>query len=247
MSSPSRVFAVLSLFTREHPVWHTDDINTTLGYTRATGYRYVKDLVQAGFLQKVSAGRYALGARIIELDHHLRRSDPVLLAAAPVMNTLATRSGHDVVLSTMFSGMKLIDTYRVGPQHTVQLRFGRGRPRPLSRGAAPRIIMAFTPRSQLKRIYAAHATEFGAAGMGQDWEEFRQRMNALRRKGMYVSLGEVEKDVAAAAVPLLNADGEVMAALSLVGTKSALEKESEQRLYEWLNQAAREIQRQLPA
>jgi hypothetical protein len=42
MSSPSRVFAVLGLFGPARPVWHTDEINAALGYTRATGYRYVK-------------------------------------------------------------------------------------------------------------------------------------------------------------------------------------------------------------
>ncbi len=84
MTSPSRVFAILQLFDETRPVWHTDELKATLGYSRATGYCYVKDLVEAGFLKKVSAGRYALGARIIKLDYQLRRSDPVLLAAIPV-------------------------------------------------------------------------------------------------------------------------------------------------------------------
>src|SRR4029453_359660 len=67
MTSPARVLAILNLFSEERPVWHTDEINETMGYTRATGYRYVKDLVEAGFLRKVSAGRYSLGPRTIEL------------------------------------------------------------------------------------------------------------------------------------------------------------------------------------
>ena len=108
MTSPARVFAILHLFGEEHPVWHADDINTALGYSRATGYRYVKDLVEAGFLQKVAAGRYSLGPRIIELDYQLRRSDPVLLAAVPVMDALVKAAQLDAVLSTMF-GTKVVD------------------------------------------------------------------------------------------------------------------------------------------
>ena len=88
MTSSSRALAILSLFDEQHPVWHTDEINEAAGYTRATGYRYVKDLVEFGFLRKVSAGRYALGPRIIELDFQLRRSDPLLLTAVPVMEEL---------------------------------------------------------------------------------------------------------------------------------------------------------------
>ncbi|MFM7009746.1 MAG: helix-turn-helix domain-containing protein, partial [Betaproteobacteria bacterium] len=67
MTSLAKGFAVLDLFCEVQPVWHADEINHALGYTRATGYRYVKDLVEAGFLRKVSAGRYSLGPRIIEL------------------------------------------------------------------------------------------------------------------------------------------------------------------------------------
>ena len=85
MSSSSNVFAILGLFTQERPVWQPDEINAALGYTRPTGYRYVKELVEAGMLQKVSVGRYALGGRIIELDYQLRQTDPVLLASVPAM------------------------------------------------------------------------------------------------------------------------------------------------------------------
>jgi len=92
-SSSTKVFAILDLFTGERPVWQPDEINETLGYTRPTGYRYVKELVEAGMLQKISAGRYALGGRIIELDFQLRQTDPVLSASVPVMKDLAARTG----------------------------------------------------------------------------------------------------------------------------------------------------------
>lgn len=139
MTSPARALAVLDLFTQQRPVWQPDEINGALGYTRATGYRYVKDLVEAGFLQKVSAGRYALGGRIVELDYQLRQSDPVLLAALPVMESLARGSGFDVVLSVLFGGPMVIDVHRVSVQSSLKLAYGRGRPRPLFRSGAPKI------------------------------------------------------------------------------------------------------------
>jgi DNA-binding IclR family transcriptional regulator len=113
MSSPARVFAVLGLFSSERPVWQPDEINEALGYSRPTGYRYVKELVEAGLLQKGSAGRYALGGRIIELDYQLRQIDPVLLAAMPAMQALAARTGFDAVLTVMYGGPRVIDIHRV--------------------------------------------------------------------------------------------------------------------------------------
>lgn len=244
MTSPSRVFAILNLFSEERPVWHTDEINEALGYTRATGYRYVKDLVEAGFLQKVAGGRYSLGARIIELDYQLRRSDPVLLAAVPAMEALSKKARLDTVLTTLF-GMKVVDTHRAGMDPTLRLGYGRGRPRPLFKGAAPKVILSRTPRPRLVKIYEAHAADAAKAGLGKSWSEFREALAEVRREDFYWSHGELERGIGAAAVAVRDADGEAVSALALVGTNAALDAVGEDRLRAWLAQAREEIEARL--
>ena len=240
MTSPSRVLAILGLFDETRPVWHTDEINDALDYTRATGYRYVKDLVEAGLLQKVSAGRYALGARIIELDYQLRRSDPVLLAAIPVMERLVRKARLDSVLTAMF-GLQVVDTYRASGDTGLELGYGRGRPRPLFLGAAPKVLLSWRPRAQLVRAYDTHAKEIAKAGMGKTWDAFRTYLSNVRKDGFYWSSGELERAVGAAAVPLLNGDGDAVAALTLVGTTADLVTIGETKLRNLLGAAATEI------
>lgn len=241
MTSPARVLAILNLFDEANPVWHADDVNAAMGYSRATGYRYVKDLVEAGFLRKASAGRYSLGPRIIELDYQLRRSDPVLLAAVPVMDELARRAKLDAVLSTIF-GTKLVDTYRASADPTLRLGYGRGRPRPLFKGAAPKVILAFMERAQLVRIHEACAAEAAESGLGATWPEFRTRLSEIRRHGFYWSRGELDPWLSGAAMPLFDADGDVAAALTLVGLKESLESAGEGQLRTLLQQGCAEIQ-----
>ena len=246
MTSPARVFAILNLFDELHPVWHTDEINESLGYTRATGYRYVKDLVEAGFLQKVSAGRYSLGPRIIELDYQLRRSDPVLLAAVPVMEELVKKARLDAVISTIF-GTRLVDIHRASADPTLQLGYGRGRPRPLFRGAAPKVILSCMARPQLVKIYESRAAEAADSGLGTSWSEFRARLTEIRKQGFYWSRGEVDRGVSGAAVPIFNADGEIAGALALVGLTESLETVGERRLKSLLDRARDEIQARIAA
>lgn len=238
MTSPARALAVLDLFTRERPVWQPDEINEALGYTRATGYRYVKDLVEAGFLQKVSAGRYALGGRIIELDFQLRQSDPVLLAARPVMEALAATTGFDVVLSVMFGGPKVIDIHRVSVQASLKLAYGRGRPRPLFRSGAPKILLSGLPRAPLVKLYEREAREIAANGMGHSWAEFRAYLSAVRKQGFYRSVGELEAGIGAAVVPVCNAEGDIVAALALVATQARFDQQDDSQLRQWLEPAA---------
>jgi DNA-binding IclR family transcriptional regulator len=215
MSSLARVLAILDLFTEAHPLWHADAIAAALNYTRPTAYRYIKGLVEAGYLQKATAGHYTLGARFIEFDYLLCNSDPVLLAAAPVMEDLTLRSGLDTVLTAMFRD-RVIDTYRVHAKPSLKLAYGRGRPRPLFQGAAPKIILAHLARTQAARIYKAHAVEIATLGLGSSWLDFRDQLTQWRRKGDYVSFEEVEPGVCAMATPVLNPNGEVVAALALV-------------------------------
>lgn len=240
MTSPARAFAILNLFDEASPVWHADEINEAMGYARATGYRYVKDLVEFGFLRKVSAGRYALGARIIELDYRLRRSDPLLRAAVPVMNDLVQEARLDAVLTTLF-GNQLVDVHRASIDPDLQLSYGRGRPRPLFLGAAAKVILAHLSRPQLVRLYG-DGQEVAQSGLGEDWAAFRTRLSEVRRDGFYWSRGELEPNVSGAAVALFDADGEVAAGLALVGLTQDLEALGEPSLRALLARAKDEIE-----
>lgn len=245
MTSPARVFAILDLFTREHPVWDTDAIIEATGYTRATGYRYVKELVDAGFLQKVATGAYALGGRIIELDFQLRQTDPVLLAAMPAMERAAEETGFDIVLSVLFAGPKIIDIHRVNREKKLELAFGRGRPRPIFRSGAPKVLLAGLPRTQLLKLYEANPQEVADNGMGTSWAEFRAQLTAIRKQGYYYSIGELEPRIGAMAAPVHGADGEVLAAIAIVGSERHLKQASEEQLWSWLQATVRRVEKAL--
>lgn len=241
MSSPGRVFAILDLFTEENPIWQPDNINAVLGYSRPTGYRYVKELVEAGLLQKVSAGHYSLGVRIIALDYQLRQTDPVLFAADPIMRELAVQTNFNAVLSVMFAGPQVIDVHRVNAEKNLHLSYGRGRPRPLFLAASPKVLLAHLPRSSLKKIYETNANEIGINGMGNTWQEFLSVLTKIRKDGFYRSQGELESGLGAVAVPIFNVEGDCVAALALVGSIQRFETDLDARLLSKLKEASAAI------
>jgi DNA-binding IclR family transcriptional regulator len=248
MSSPAKVFAILDLFTQERPIWQPDEINEALGYSRPTGYRYVKELVEVGMLQKVAAGCYALGGRIIELDYQVRQTDPVLLAADPVMQRLAGRTGFDAVLTVMFAGPRVIDIHRVSTQKELKLAYGRGRPRPVFRSGAPKILLAHLPRGPLLKVYESHADEVAANGMGTSWAEFRSGLAQIRKAGYYHSVGELELSLGSVSVPVFNAEDDCVAALALVGSVERFQPAAAaERLLRPLQEAAQNIREGLAA
>jgi DNA-binding IclR family transcriptional regulator len=241
MSSLSRILAILDLFTEARPIWHSDDIMAALNYARPTAYRYIRDLSTAGYLQRVAAGRYALGARIIELDYLVRNCDPVLIAALPTMDDLARDVGLDAVLTAMFDD-RVIDIHRVQVDAALRLTYSRGRRRPLFSGAAPKMILAHLSRAQAMKLYQTYAPDIARLGLGDAWPAFRDQLGAWRKAGVYVSLGELEAGAFAMAAPILNPMRDVVAALALVGAPDRFDQAMLEQMRPKLLEARRQIE-----
>lgn len=239
-SSLGRMLGVLDLFDDQHLSRTAEDIAAALDVSLPTGYRYVRLLLEAGLLQRVENSHYALGPRIILLDHYIRRADPVLREGIPVMRELVASSGFDCVLSGLF-GTQLLDTHREMGETPPALAYGRGRPRPLFRGGAPKVLLASLGTPQLRKVFEARREEIVQSGLPGEWSEFRRHYAAIRKAGHYISVGELEPQLGSVAAPILKADGGAWAAISLVFDVSRLAIVDTGKLVQLITEAAARI------
>lgn len=239
-SSLARMLGVLDLFTEQRLHWTADDISEAMQVSLPTGYRYVKMLTEAGLLQRTGDAQVTLGPRIIVLDHFIRQADPVLQHGIPFMKELVALTGFDCVVSSLL-GTQLLDTHREYSSVPADLSYGRGRPRPLFLGAAPKVILAQLPTATLHKIMDTHALEIAQAGLPAQWPEFRRYFARIRKAGFYFSNGELESTLSALAVPLIAADGRVIGALSLVSSVQRMAMVDTSKLTPLLQRAATDI------
>lgn len=244
-SSLARMVGVLDLFTEQGLHRTAEDIGEALGVSQPTTYRYLKILSDAGLLQRGPDARYTLGPRIVVLDHYIRQADPVLRCCVPFMKELVSQTGLDCVVSAL-NGDWLLDTHREWGSMPADLSYGRGRPRPLFQGAAPKVIVAGLSTPQLRRLFDARAEDIAAAGLPTDWPGFRRTYARIRKDGFYFSNGELEANLAAIAVPVHQSDGSVVAALSLVTTVQRMAVIDRSKLIPLIQRAAQEIGARLP-
>lgn len=247
-TSLARMLGVLDLFTEERLFFSAEDIAQALDVSMPTAYRYLKTLSDAGLLRRGSDARYTLGPRVVVLDHLIRQADPVLQCGIPIMKELVAQTGFDCVVSSLH-GDQLLDTHREYGALPADLSYGRGRPRPLFRGGAPKVILAGLPTAQLHKLFNTHAQDIAAAGLPTEWTAFRRTYSQIRKQGFYFSNGELEANLAAIAVPLRQADGGVIAALSLVTTVQRMAVIDPAKLTPLIQRAGREISdrlKQLP-
>jgi len=214
MSQVIKVLQVLDLFSEQEITHSAEEVAERLRTSKPTAFRYLRQLCEAGMLTRLS-GRYALGARIIQLDRRIRLCDPILLASRDALKNLASVTGCSAVLSSIYGDQVILVHRERGPDD-MSLSFDRGSTLPLLRGASSKVILAHLTAGRLKRIYEANATSLEALAIGPDWATFSRYFRECRRKGYYLSREEIEINVTGISAPIFNGDRLVIGSLTLV-------------------------------
>lgn len=222
-SSFERMLGLLDLFTPSAPVRPVTDLVSYLGTSRSTSYRYIKALHAAGLIEAVANGRYVLGPRIVEFDRQIRMTDPLYKSGAQVLRPLMELTGHSALLCALYSDsvMCIREELAEGSPPTL---FSRGQRRPLFAGAASKIILPYLPPHRLRSIFQQHQRAIALAGLGTDWQSFRDNLAAIRRDGYILSHGEFNPGVFGISAPVFNADGLVVGSIGMAGSEERLDR-----------------------
>ena len=237
-SSLERMISVLDVI-EESPTGLTfDQIKDTLQLTRATLYRYVKILSEAGLITSLPDLGYTLGPRVAELDYKMRQQDPLITAARPVMVELA-KTEHGVVLLCRRYRDKVLCVHQEGSSETFTSSYERGRDWPLLRGATSRIIMAQLPGRILARLYEQRPKEFEQSGLGATLDEVKAGLAKVRNRGWTSSTSEVTKGVTGIAAAVLDNQNAVVGSLSISMASTSISEEEIVRIAERVRFCAR--------
>ena len=245
MTSLARMLAILDLFDEGASVWTAEAIAERLGYSLPTGYRYVRQLGEAGLLRRDAGGTYRLGPRVIELDHRIRVGDPLLGAAQRVMRALADESGCDVVLGTIY-GQRIITIAQEHGIESMSPTYGRGRRMPLYRGMLSKAVLAALPRGHLRRLYDANPDEVHANPFAADFASLLAHVKAIRSAGYCVTHGELDPGLCGIGVPLSYPARRLTAALGFIISGQRFASLDESRLASLLRAAGNAIIEALP-
>ncbi len=218
MSSLERLLSILDVFSEDKPIWTIEDIAAARRYPKSTVYRYVKELRDSRLLLSVGRAGYILGPRIIELDRQIQACDPLLTVGRRILPELAEKAGEGVVLlcSLYGDGVLCIDSAARSSSLSASnfnVSYRRGRPMPLFRGSASKVILAHLPSRRLTKLFAQYAPEIKAAGLGSDWPAFRRNLQAIREKPVYATSSEIDKGVLGLSAPIFD-DKRVIASLT---------------------------------
>ena len=217
MSRSTRLLAVLQLFESGGAVRTVEQIGRDLKMPASTAYRYVRDLVQAGFLDPVEGAGYALGPAFIRYDRILRQKDPLVRIADPVMADLLIRTSQSAtaILCRRFKECVMCVHEVHGSKPHAPTSYERGVAMPMFLGATSKVILAHLPDRALRSIYLTNETVIRKVLRTKDWSDFRAQLKEIRRAGFALTDSEVAEGRIGLAAPIVR-EGHAIASLSLV-------------------------------
>lgn len=239
-SSFAKGLSILEYFQEGCISARLDDIVKVLGTSRATTYRYLGTLCDAGLLASMAGGVYVLGPRIIELDRLMRISDPLLTASSKLMHEVASRRKLNMMLASFYrDSIMCVDI--AWPDTSIPANFERGRPMSLFRGAMAKIILAHLSSYQLRNMALHHADEIRAAGLGNNWTEFRSNMAGLARQGYAITRAEMMAGAGGISAPIFDPEGKVLGSITFVVSESRWDEVDFDRLRRSIVETAKKI------
>lgn len=244
LSSFGKILTVLDLFSLSRPVINVDVISEELGLSKPTSYRYLKELVSAELLQRLSgtSGDYTLGSKIAVLDYISRSSDPLVQISIPFMREIVERTEFSCLL-THLNQDSCIDIHDEVFKNMQLLSYGRGCPRPLFVGSSAKIILSYLPKQHILDYYQRFSAPLAEVNFAHSSEEFLEKMRKIKKQGYYFSNGELDPNIAGLSVPIKFSSKEPPLALTLIASKNRFEFVNVQKLVELLQENAHLIEK----
>ncbi|WP_051214825.1 IclR family transcriptional regulator [Granulicoccus phenolivorans] len=202
-----RSFAILSAFRPGDACVQSSELARRAGLSKATGHRIVQEMVSLGMLEKTDTG-VRIGLRMFEIGQLVPLHSPLRVAALPFLSDLAATTGGAMHLAVL-EGADVVYLEIVNPIKGLSSRPG-GR-LPAQATAAGWAMLAFSPNSVIEAVQEQSRGRRGVGRMPTTAEKADIQSNRFAPDPR-----SHQEAVEAVAVPVLDLEGNALAALSLL-------------------------------
>ena len=222
VAAVDRAFVIIGALAEDPEPSTLADLARRTGFYKSTILRLLSSVEAAGYVTRLRDGRYGLGPTAFRLGLAYERQNPLRLHVVPVLSDLVERGTESASFHVPHGLVTRLCLFRVNSHHSTLDRVEAGDILPLERGAAGRVLMAFS-----------------ADGTPEH--------EPLRRAGYALSRGERDPNCAGLAAPVFGAGGGLAGALSLSGPGERFTDEAVASMRKLLLEAASSLSRSLGA
>jgi IclR family KDG regulon transcriptional repressor len=242
----TRAADVLELFLGDDASLTATEIGERLGLPRSTVHELLTTLVARRYLVRQSGEdtRFRLGPVLLELGSRYRQRLEFNTEAEAVARSVAASCGETVHVAVL-DGLDVVYVSKIDSTHSVRLISEVGRRLPANCTAVGKVLLAglshdeLTSRLKGKRLTALTEHSVTSRSALQD------QLDDVRRTGVAHERSESNPDAGCVAAPVVNADGEWTAALSIAIPTTRQAEEAWPRWEKLVREGAAELTRRL--
>ncbi|TYL85870.1 IclR family transcriptional regulator [Bradyrhizobium cytisi] len=216
-----RALAILKAFSAERAAMTLTEISQATDLYKSTVLRLASSLEAGGFLVRGADRLFRPGPELSRLGALYQRGVDLSEVIRPSLRRLVEATGETASFYVA-DGDERICLYRVNSPRSVRHHLEEGQRLPIDRGAAGRVLTAYG-------------------------EPISAEGKKIRDRGFYVSIGERDPEVAAAAVPLMDVHGKMRGALSVSAIRTRFDADARKAALDALKSEAKALASLLPA
>ncbi len=229
LKSLEKSLDVLDIFVECNTGMNLKDIAARTQLNTSTAFRIVNTLERRQYLTRDDVSRqYRLGPRALALGYSSHWTENIVTLGKPYLRRLQHMFNETVSVYVAEGGCRICLDH-VESTHSLRRVVPMGESLPLHKGAAGKVLLAWAPKEERKRMIAqySHLSE----------EEF----SVIRHNGYAVTQDESEHGLFALSVPIFNFEEHVVASLTIAGPTMRFYESIRQKMLFTMSQYAYEI------
>jgi IclR family transcriptional regulator, KDG regulon repressor len=237
----NRAIAILDCFTQENTELGVREIARLVDLSSSATGRLLAAMKESGILSQDPHTRaYSMGARVLTWAGVYNATLDVRNRSLPAIQELHHATRETISLYVLEGDERLCIERLESPQ-TVRIVTRVGKRLPLYAGSAGKVMLAYLPARRQEAYIESVSLDPLTPKTITDPDTLRQELARIREQGCAISYGEWIEDAAGVAAPILNQDGEIIAAVSISGPILRFNQENVVRYCDEVRQVAAEI------
>jgi len=212
MGGLAKGLAVIRAFTREHAALSLSDIARSAHMPAATARRCLLTLEEGGYVTR-SGRSFLLRPKVLELGAAYLDSMNIEQVTRTHLEELARNTSDSAALCVL-DGVEIVYVARASVRTLVRLEAHVGSRFPAHATSTGRVLLAGVSEERLQRYFESARLEALTDRTVTDVAKLRALVAECRRSGYSVVEDELAYGVIALAVPVLDTQGRVVAALN---------------------------------
>jgi DNA-binding IclR family transcriptional regulator len=238
-----RALSVLEILAAQGEAGVTE-VAAELGVHKSTAFRLVAVLESRGFVEQLAdRGKYRLGFGVVRLAGAAAARLDIAQEGRPICEALAADLEETVNIAILDSD-RAVNVSQVRGPAALSTHNWVGQGTPLHATSSGKVLLAHAPEAIRKALLSREMPRYTATTI-TDPEALQQHLDHIVEQGWGSTVEEYEVGLNAVAAPVRDADGSVIAALSVSGPSFRMDEADFPKIAKRLLAGADELSRRL--